>query len=429
MKRVEFCFVLLLMLVLTACNFNSEQKNVSQELYNDSTQEKQSETTTEDPSAEERAELIAKAESLADGYFYYEAIYMLENSALKSDAEITAKTEEIRAKLDALELYQGTIYHVFFHSLILDNAKAFDNVGHSAQGYNMWFTTQSEFQKMLPQMLANDFILYSIGDLIEYDDNGTLKPKPIYLPKGKKPLIISVDDVCYYDYMKGDGFAKRLVVNDAGEVMTEVVAEDGSSNLTYDGDVMPILDQFVKEHPEFSYRGAKGVVAPTGYQGIFGYRITDLEDYTAEEVAQMEKDVRTVVAALRESGWEMATHSYTHNSYFRDGSITLWQMQSEVERWKRKVTPYIGETNIFISPFGMQLEVGDARLNYLISEGFDIYCPVGGSMKTTYDGGVMIQERLNLDGYTLTKTPERTEIFFNAADVVDSERPDLIVER
>ncbi len=430
MKNKLLYFLILCFLLLTACSSGAEQtdKNNDVEIIAASGDEVQTTLSLEEERQLEIDKIIHHAESLARGYFYYEAIWYLENSQFKEDAEIIAKAKEFTNKLDNLELYQGKIYHVFFHSLILDNEKAFDNVGHSAQGYNMWMTTQSEFKKMLPELLKNDYILYSISELITTDENGNTQPKPIYLPTGKKPLIISVDDVSYYDYMKGDGFANRLVVNDKGEVVTEVIKADGSVEYTYDGDVMPILDQFVKEHPEFSYRGAKGIVAPTGYQGIFGYRISDLEQYTPEQVAQMEKDVKAVVKALKESGWEMATHSYTHNNYFRDASITMWQLQSEVQRWKAKITPYIGETNIFISPFGMHLNSGDARLAYLVSEGFTIYCPVGGNMRTRYYDGAMVQERLNLDGYTFAKFPERCDIFFDVDKIFDTTRPPLEVK-
>ena len=31
--------------------------------------------------------------------------------------------------------------------------------------------------------------------------------------------------------------------------------------------MVPLIDRFVEEHPDFSYRGAKGIVALTGYDG------------------------------------------------------------------------------------------------------------------------------------------------------------------
>ena len=34
----------------------------------------------------------------------------------------------------------------------------------------------------------------------------------------------------------------------------------------------PLLQDFIDEHPDFSYKGAKAVIAFTGYNGILGYR-------------------------------------------------------------------------------------------------------------------------------------------------------------
>ena len=42
--------------------------------------------------------------------------------------------------------------------------------------------------------------------------------------------------------------------------------------VTGDYDVVPILDSFIKEHPDFSYHGRKGILAMTGYDGVLGYR-------------------------------------------------------------------------------------------------------------------------------------------------------------
>ena len=85
---------------------------------------------------------------------------------------------------------------------------------------------------------------------------------------------MSVDDVSYYEYMTGHGFASKLVVGEDGTPTSEYTNPDGS--LSYGSyDVVPILDDFVETHPDFSYRGAKGIIALTGYEGIFGYRTSD----------------------------------------------------------------------------------------------------------------------------------------------------------
>lgn len=379
---------------------------------------------TDNPVALAVDEAIEKADLLARGYFYDEAIEELSEYDEQAAKDKITEIEGLKSKL---VLYTGQTYHVFFHSLIIDTDLAFDNIGHSAEGYNMWMTTQSEFIKMLPLFLEHDFVLYDITEMVQLDANGNAQPKPIYLPEGKKPLVISIDDVNYYDYMKTDGFADRLDVDENGRVVTVVKDRNGNESMTYDGDVMPILDGFVLEHPEFSFRGAKGVVATTGYAGAFGYRITDLERYSEAEGKAMLAKVEEVANALRAWGWQISSHSYTHNQYWNNKTITMEQMTYDTGRWKREIEPYVGKTNVFISPFGVHFRQDEAVFRHLIEEGeFNIYCPVGSNMKTWYDGDVMYQERLNLDGYTMIKHPERmSKYFFDPKLVLDSARPPL----
>lgn len=386
--------------------------------------EQNKEEVNDGPDEQQIAVLMADAERLAAGYFYDEAIEAL--SALDTD-EARAKAAEYQKLKDSLVPYTGQKYHVFFHSLIIDTSLAFDDKGHPAQGYNMWMTTVSEFKKMLPLFLQNNFVLYDITEMVQLDENGNAQPKPIYLPEGKKPLVISIDDVNYYDYMKPDGFADRLDVGEDGRVVTVVKNADGTESQTRDGDVMPILDDFVAEHPEFSFRGAKGIVATTGYAGAFGYRITDLELFSEEEGKAMLAKVQQVANALRASGWQISSHSYTHNQYWNKKTITADQMAYDTGRWKNEIEPYVGDTNIFISPFGVHFTNEEPLFRYLIEEGgFNIYCPVGSNMTTVYDRNVMFQERLNLDGYTMIKHPERvSKHFFDPSLVLDPSRPPL----
>ena len=178
------------------------------------------EPKTEDQLAAERQALLDEAALLAKGYFYDEAIAALQGAGELQNAETDAELARIQGLKDSLVKYEGQLYHVFFHSLIVYPELAFDDKGHPAEGYNMWMTTVSEFKAMLPLFLENDFVLYDITEMMELDENGMAQRKDIYLPEGKKPLVISIDDVSYYDYMLPDGFAQRLVINEAGDVVT-----------------------------------------------------------------------------------------------------------------------------------------------------------------------------------------------------------------
>lgn len=352
-------------------------------------------------------EIIAKADKLVLGYMYDEAIGVLEASEYANSEEINNKKQEIIAKKSELVSYDGQFYHVFFHSLIVYPELAFDG-DYTHEGYDMWMTTVSEFKAMLPQLYERDFILYSIADIKEGDK--------VLLPPGKKPLIISVDDVNYYDYMDKDGFADRLVLDDYGNIMCEVKTPSGEIEYTYEGDVMPILDKFVEQHPDFSYRGAKGIVAVTGYEGIFGYNFIKAD---GEEKEKLMAEGKKIAAALKKSGWLLACHSYTHNDYFKDGKVSGEDLHYDTNRFKERIFDAVLQPDIYISPFGYHLSEGDERLQYLKDMGYSTFCPVSSAMRTFFTKeGVLIQERFNLDRYNMrTKKEFINKTFFDVDSV------------
>ena len=354
---------------------------------------------------------IAQAQALAASYSYDEAIAFLTDSKYAEHDEVLAAKQEIEQKKAELVLYEGPYYHVFFHSLIIYPELAFDG-DYKHEGYDMWMTTVSEFKAMLPQMYERGFILYPL-DKIKAEGG-------IMLPPGKKPLIISIDDVNYYEYMKGDGFADKLVINDEGNLACEVTTPEGEVITTYDGDVMPILDEFVREHPDFSWQGAKGVVAVTGYEGVFGYRTVKLE---GEEKAQAKADAQKITNKLLETGWLLACHSYTHNDYFRDGNVEMEDLTYDTNRFKERIAEDVNAPTIYISPFGYTLPEGDERLSYVKSMGYTIFCPVSPAMRTYMtDEGVLFSERLNLDRYNMrTKKEFISKTFFDVDSVYYNE--------
>lgn len=372
---------------------------------------------------------LSKAEVLARGYFYDEALRVLETipmmpGEISHDRRIVQKIAEIRAAKQSLKKYEGPAHHVFFHSLIIYPELAFDKKGAPADGYNLWMTTVSEFKKMLPELLNRGYVLYSLSDYIEPDpDNpGCIKLKDIMLPPGKIPLVISIDDLNYYEYMKWDGFACRLVIKEE-KVCTEVVTPEGDVVFTRDGDVVPILDDFVEEYPEFSWRGAKGVIALTGYQGAMGYRI--MPEFPPERIAAVTEKARRVADMLKLNGWLFACHSYGHSQFFRNGLLTLGKLKADTEKWKKYIEPVTGETNIYISPFGVNVLFNEKQYSdYLLESSFDIFCPVGQGRTINLKEKFMIMPRINLDGIKMfTGKKLLNENYFDVESVIDPSRP------
>ena len=113
--------------------------------------------------------------------------------------------------------------------------------------------TADELAKILDSLYERGFILVAMEDVWSEvtDENGTrMVRNTLMLPEGKKPLIISFDDVNYYPYMLEQGFTSKLVCRGDGEIWAECVDPYTKETFyTKDGDATTMLDEFVYAHP------------------------------------------------------------------------------------------------------------------------------------------------------------------------------------
>ena len=100
--------------------------------------------------------------------------------------------------------------HLFFHSLVVDPARAFDG-DDKAGGYLDFMVTVDEFDAVIRQVYERGYVLVSPHELYEVGEDDVVRPKTLMVPEGRTPLILSLDDCSYYLYMDGDGFADRLI--------------------------------------------------------------------------------------------------------------------------------------------------------------------------------------------------------------------------
>lgn len=417
------------------------------------TAEAVAETETEpqtEAQTEPQPDTMAQAERLAAMYDYDGAIALLQSdSGFAESQEMADKVAEWEAVKETLVEYPlEEVTHVFYHTLIRDVSLAFD--GDSKEGgYNQVMTTIDEFNKITQSMYEKGYVMVSLHDMCTVNEDGTVSRGKIMLPPGKKPFVLSQDDVSYYHYMDGDGMATKLIIDENGKVKNEYKEQDGSVSVG-DFDMIPLIDTFVEEHPDFSYHGAKGVIALTGYNGVLGYR-TDIAYKTRENLDEYQEkffqdnpdfnedsynreveEATKVANAMKENGWEFASHTWGHINVTESD---LSRIQTDTEKWMNYVKPIVGDTNIIIFAFGA--DIGDwqaytsdnEKFNYLKSVGFDIYCNVDSSQYWVQFGNTyMRQGRRNLDGYRMYYNPEMVADLFDASSVFDSARPTPVPE-
>jgi len=320
--------------------------------------------------------------------------------------------------------YSGKVEHLFTHSLV-----AFSNLAYNKTAtpydkvYNTYFKdclTVNEFKKILQALYNDNYVLVDINYIYEsVSVNGITeyRMKSSFLfPEGKKPLILSFDDANYYADKQGNGMVGKLILQN-GKIVSYTKMKDGTEVISNDNEHVPILDNFVEQHPNFSFNGAKGMLCVTGFDGVLGYRtqrIGQENDTRTEADRQAEIEaVKPIIKALKDSGWYFASHSYKHGNMANYSANSMTDCAS---KFKAEVTPLIGETKIYVYPYGSwarstgAIPPAQAVLN---SYGFQFFCSVGinyfcKTMTASIDnpkynlGGILFMDRANLDGFSIT---------------------------
>ena len=389
----------------------------------------------------EAAQILDEAAMLAAGYNYEAAIAKLETYSgnISEHTEITMRLSEYKQTMNSLIAHNDpAIPNLSFHALIADPSRAFTNQRFGGQ-YNKNFVTVDEFRKILEQLYDRGYVLVEMEHCIAETVTGdtiTYSSKPIYLPDGKMPIMITETMVNYYNYMidgngdgvpdkDGAGFASRLVVDElTGKIQAEMVSASGET-IRGDYDLVPILEQFIEEHPDFSYRGARATLAVTGDEGIFGYRInpkvktTKGEDYYNKEVEGAKK----IVAALKAKGYELACYTYGNIDY---GKKSASEIQADISSWKVEIMPVIGTLDTIVYAKSSDISATGAytggKYNVLTGAGFRYFIGNGTAPSADVTSSYVRQKRIMVTGEYMAHTAGMYTKYFDAKIVLNSLR-------
>ncbi len=401
----------------------------------------------------QRKEAIAEADIMAMGYDYDGAIELLRSlENYDQDADIIAKIADYEAtKSTMVAVNMDEVTHIFYHSLVVDPERGFAGDDSAAAGFKQWMTTVDEFNKITQAMYDNGYVLVDLHDLVNQttDEDGTVHftTNQIMLPEGKKPFVLSLDDLSYYHSYDGRGTASKMILDENGKPTCEYIQADGTTVVgAYD--CVPLLDQFLEEHPDGAYHGARGTIALTGYNGILGYR-TDIayktgENLTADQQAWMDDhpdfdwdkecaEAKKVAEGMIADGWKFASHTWGH---IRVGDASLESIKTDTEKWMNYVAPLIGGTDTIIFAHGQDLadwhdySADNEKFAYLKSQGFNFFCNVDSSQYfLQIRDNYVRQGRRNLDGYRLWNDvhgeKNRTSDLFDASQILDPARTDM----
>lgn len=388
--------------------------------------------------------LLEEADYLAKGYDIDGAIAVLDSFS-GDPAEFTDISNQRSIYLEMKNEMVAwndlsRIPNLSFNMLVADPARAYADDEYGS-AYRNNFITISEFTQILQQLYDNGYVLVSIRDLVTANANTdgtvTYSPKTMYLPADKTPFILTQTGVNYNIYMvdgdgdslpdkDGAGFASKLVMTASGQFANEMVDSDGNlSSGSYD--LVPILEDFIAEHPDFSVRGARAILAVSGYNGVFGYRIhSGAKDLFGEDAYNTDRlGALSISEALRATGYEIACYSYNQSSYSYGN---LESIQEDQRKWNSEIASVIGATDIMV--FFKVSDIGDTtvysgeKYDLLQSSGYRIY--IGANESNTGWGQLtndyVRQNRILVTGSALESNPEQFAGLFDAASVLDPAR-------
>lgn len=361
-------------------------------------------------------QVLTEAEALAAGYDYDKAIEKLESIGdLTQHPEVAAKRAEYEnAKNSLIEYKDPTLIpNLSFHVLIEDMTRAKQDA-ELGGSYNKNFVTTGEFSKILNQLYTNGYVLVDFNSFIaantDLDGNQKFMIDPILLPEGKKPVMLTETMVNYFEYMvdsdgdhkadaKGDGFANKLVVDGNGDIKAEYIDAAGQT-LVGNYDFVPILEDFIAEHPDFCYRGARAILAVTGHEGVFGYRCntsyisTISQQYYDEQVA----GAKAIADALRDKGYTIACFTYKNDAY---GKLSVAQIQADMQSWTSQVVNVIGPVDTFVFARASRLTEYGASSNafqVMYTSGFRYFISNDATPYTEVNDTYVRQNRLMVTG-------------------------------
>lgn len=363
---------------------------------------------------DEAESLKSRAAVMAAEYDYENAMKTLAgySGGLANHSELLNLYNSYKAALNDLVVWDdlSEIPNLSFRTLMADLSKAAADPDRGSRYLKNYITT-GEFSAILDQLYANGYVLVSLYDfavpVTNEDGSVGVNRTSIRLPEGKKPIILTQEGVNYYSHTENcGGFADSLVVNASGELTCRLGDSEGAF------DLVPVLNDFLAQHPDFSYEGARATIAVSGYEGLFGMTL----DQSAE--------IQAVADKLRAQGYDIACYTYADMEYADFGAAGI---QEDLDKWNAEIVPVLGTTDMLVYPTGGDIKGQEAysgsKYDALHGYGFRYFVGVtNGTQWGMTTGDYARQTRTLVTGANLADHPDWFDGMFDAASVLSPDR-------
>lgn len=363
---------------------------------------------------QEADDLKTRAAAMAAEYDYENAMKLLAgySGGLANHTGLMELYDQYKTALAELVVWDdlSKIPNLSFRTLVADLDKAVADPDRGSRYASRHITTD-EFSRILYQLYENGYVLVSLTDFAvpttAADGTVGVNRTSIRLPEGKKPIILTQEGVNYYSHTEAcGGFADRLVVGSNGELTCVLGESEGAY------DLVPILNSFLEEHPDFSYEGARATIAVCGYEGLFGMDLSQTEA------------IQAVADKLRAQGYDIACYTYADMEYADFGSAGI---QEDLQKWSDQIVPILGQTDILVYPTGGDIKgqesYSGSKYDTLHGYGFRYFVGTAdGTVWGMTTGEYARQYRTLVTAANLQNHPEWFAELFDATAVLSADR-------
>ena len=379
--------------------------------------------------------MMAEGEHLLATYKFYSAESLFSDLAVIFPEDEMIKSNLLTATSHTSEVkeYRGKIECICVRSLIADTDVAFSGRYHSSNT-NLHLTIK-EFEKILENLYERGYVLVDVEDLIDQSDPTFLLERNLKVPKGKKPLIVVIEDLQYSVADYRCGTCRKLVLNDENQVCGEYQNNAGETVVSRTAEAIGVLDVFVEKHPDFTYDGAKGIISVSGHEACFGYVVAagELEDRNAalsaanlpqltnitnDDIDFAREKVMEIKNVLADNGWKFASCTY---SYIADCRNTEKQeLIDDFVKWQDQIGTLFGEVHILVYPNGNYIYGTDDRAVYFKNRGFRIFFGGGATPYHIYGDNYLFVDRAMMSYTTLNRKAYKDLFDYN--EIIDPVR-------
>ncbi len=308
-----------------------------------------------------------------------------------------------------LTIYNGCVEVLTFNTLMAFPEKALDKNNSNSIAYDESKLTTNEFLKILEELYKNNYILVDIFDII---DNETLTLKTIKLPPNKKPIILTFDNVTYKSNYQNLGEIDKIIIDRNNNLASYTTKKSIQDRISYDNEFILIIENFIKKHPDFSFKNAKGIIFFTGENGILGYNTSHKNTGNKFE----SKKVSAVIKKLKNLNWKFGSNNYCYSS---ENSLNDLEFAKQLNLWNQEIKSIIGDTILYAYPYGIHDEKSISKQEILLSSGFKIFFENSMQNELKKYGNMIKINRKEINGKTLRNNVSELSKIFDCSNVYD----------